>query len=282
MYITNNPEIAKIVEAAGVDRIFVDMEYIKKADRQGGMDTVQSHHTIEDIRKLRSEIRKSEILVRVNPIHDAGSYMGIEHTSSEEEINEVINAGADIVMLPYFKTLEELQRFIRIVNGRAMTMALIETVEAAMLIQEISKFDGLDMIHIGLNDLSLEQGKKFMFQLLADGTVDHICDILKESDKPYGFGGIASPGNGILPAEYIIRAHYQLGSSCVILSRSFCDTAKITDIEKIKNIFEIGVKQIRQIESEASAYTAEQYEENHKEIVKRVQAVLDMMAAKNQ
>ena len=28
MYITNKPEIAQIAESSGVDRIFVDMEYI--------------------------------------------------------------------------------------------------------------------------------------------------------------------------------------------------------------------------------------------------------------
>ena len=45
MYITNNPAIAKIAEDAGVDIIFIDMEFIGKSLRQGGMDTVQSHHT---------------------------------------------------------------------------------------------------------------------------------------------------------------------------------------------------------------------------------------------
>ena len=35
MYITNKPEIARIAESTGVDRIFVDMEYIGKAVRQG-------------------------------------------------------------------------------------------------------------------------------------------------------------------------------------------------------------------------------------------------------
>ena len=33
MYITNRPEIAQIAESAGVDRIFVDLEYIGKALR---------------------------------------------------------------------------------------------------------------------------------------------------------------------------------------------------------------------------------------------------------
>ena len=31
MYITNRPEIAEIVENAGVERIFIDMEYIGNA-----------------------------------------------------------------------------------------------------------------------------------------------------------------------------------------------------------------------------------------------------------
>lgn len=74
MYITNRPEIAQIAETAGVDRIFVDMEYIGKADRQGGMDTVQSHHTIEDVRALRAAIETAELLVRVNPIPWQGRF----------------------------------------------------------------------------------------------------------------------------------------------------------------------------------------------------------------
>ena len=51
MYITNRPEIAQIAESAGVDRIFVDMEYIGKEKRQNGLDTVMSRHSFEDIKK---------------------------------------------------------------------------------------------------------------------------------------------------------------------------------------------------------------------------------------
>lgn len=34
MYITNSPEIASIAQSAGADRIFIDMEYIGKEERQ--------------------------------------------------------------------------------------------------------------------------------------------------------------------------------------------------------------------------------------------------------
>ena len=84
MYITNQPEIAKIAENSGVDRIFIDLEYIGKSDRQGGMDTVQSHHTVDDIKKVASAITKAELLVRINPIHNATN----EYISSEQEIDK--------------------------------------------------------------------------------------------------------------------------------------------------------------------------------------------------
>ena len=122
MYITNRPEIALIAEQNGVDRIFVDMEYIKKSERQKNMDSVQNHHTVEDCVNLRKVLSKAELLVRINPIHDAGD----EYESSEAEIEAVVAAGADIIMLPYFKTPEEVRRFIKAVNGRCRTMLLLE------------------------------------------------------------------------------------------------------------------------------------------------------------
>lgn len=164
MYITNRPDVAKIAENSGVDRIFVDMEYIGKALRQGGMDTVQSHHTIEDVRKIRERINRSELLVRVNPIHKGTGDFG----SSREEIEAVIEAGADVIMLPYFKTVDEVRIFVELVNGRARTFPLVETPEAVAAIDEILRMDGIDELHVGLNDLSLGLGRKFMFELLAD------------------------------------------------------------------------------------------------------------------
>ena len=52
MYITNNVDIAKIVEDSGVERIFVDMEYIGKDLRQRGMNTVKNRHTVEDVKSI--------------------------------------------------------------------------------------------------------------------------------------------------------------------------------------------------------------------------------------
>ena len=67
-YITNRPEITKIAQEAGVDRIFIDMEYIGKDARQGGMDTVQNHHTVNDVMIIRKCLSSSELLVRVKEV----------------------------------------------------------------------------------------------------------------------------------------------------------------------------------------------------------------------
>lgn len=251
MYITNRPEIAQIAESAGVDRIFVDMEFIGKDIRQGGMDTVQSHHTIEDIKNISNAINQAELLIRVNPIHDElDNYM-----SSKEEIDLAIENGAKVLMLPYFKTVDEVRTFISLVDGRAKTMPLLETPGAVEVIDEILNLDGLDEIFIGLNDLSLGYKKKFMFELLVDGTVEKLCFKFKQKGIPYGFGGIASLGKGMLPSEHIITEHYRLGSTCAILSRSFCNTNKINHIGLISSTFVNGVREIREYEERVSKYS---------------------------
>lgn len=38
---------------------------------------------------------------------------------------------------------------------------------------------------------------------------------------PFGFGGIARIGEGDLPSDYILGEHVRLGSTSVILSRTF-------------------------------------------------------------
>lgn len=250
MYITNRPEIAQIAESAGIDRIFVDLEYIGKKKRQGGLDTVQNRHTVEDIANVREAISTSALLVRVNPIHDAmEGYM-----SSKEEINAALCAGADYIMLPYFRTGNEVREFVELVSGRAKTIPLVETLEAVNAIEEILTIDGISELYIGLNDLSLGYGKKFMFELIEDGTVEKLADRFKEKGVSFGFGGIAAIGKGMLPAEYLIKEHYRLGSSSVILSRSFLNVEKEKHLGVISKTFIQGVQDIRNLEKECAVH----------------------------
>ncbi len=268
MFITNNPRTAMIAEAAGVDRIFVDMEFIGKDERQKGLNTVMSHHTIDDVAAVRAVVKRAELLVRINPMHDALP----DYFSSEDEINAAVSAGADIIMLPYFKTLDEVRNFIRIVNGRAKTMLLLETAAAVQIVDQLLEIEGIDEIHIGLNDLSIDLGRKFMFELLADGTVEQLCLKFRKKGVPYGFGGIASIGNGAVPAEYIIKEHYRLGSRFAILSRSFCNAAMISDETLIKKALRKGVAEIRELEGECEIHSRFFFE-NEKKFIRLVERI---------
>jgi len=145
-------------------------------------------------------------------------------------------------MLPFFKTKEEVNKFIGHVNGRAKAMLLVETPEAVRNIDSILGESGIDYIHIGLNDLHLGYRMKFMF-------------------VPYGFGGIARLGTGLLPAENILAEHYRLGSSMVILSRSFCKK-EFANLDSINQTFKDGIADIRKYEAELSLKSEEFFLQN--------------------
>ena len=266
-YITKNPAVARIAQAAGVDRIFVDMEYIGKAQRQGGMDTVQNHHTVEDVARLRPVLDQAELLVRVNPVHPG----------SKDEIDRVIAAGADVIMLPMWQSVEQVRQFIRWVDGRAKTLLLLENQAAVDCLDRVVALPGVDEIHIGLNDLCISQGKKFLFQPLADGTVDAVCAKIKAAGIPFGFGGFGRLGGGTLPAAYIVAEHYRLGSSMSILSRAFCNTAQITDLEEIKRIFTSGVAELRQYEAQLSRAEDDFFALQHKKLQDCVEQIVEGM-----
>ena len=277
MFVTNRVDVAQAAQSAGVDRIFVDMEYIGKSDRQGGMDTVQNMHTLDDVRALRKVLTKSTLHVRCNPIHDATT----DYPSTEEEIDSIIEAGADVIMLPFFQNAEQVSRFIKAVGGRVKTNLLVETPESAENIDEILEVEGIDEIHIGLNDLHLGYGMTFMFELVADGTVEKLCNKIKKKNISYGFGGVARVGTGTLPAECILGEHYRLGSERVILSRAFCDVTKETDFEVIKEKFNTGVRDIRDFEKKLlNTWDEDTYKANQQKTKECVQKIVEIIKNK--
>ena len=273
MFVTNRVDIAEAAQFAGVDRIFVDMEYIGKCDRQGGMDTVQNKHTIDDVKALRKVLNKSTLFVRCNPVHDATD----NYPATEDEIDSIVEAGADVIMLPFFQNATQVRRFIKAVRGRVRTNLLVETPEAVENLDEILEVEGIDEIHIGLNDLHLGYGMTFMFQLVADGTVEKICEKIKKKNISYGFGGVARVGTGTLPAECVLGEHYRLGSDRVILSRAFCDVAKENTFEDIKEKFNTGVRDLREFEKELITWTEEKHLSNHEETKRCVDKIVEMI-----
>ena len=267
-FITNRPDVALVAEKYGVDRIWVDLEVRGKEQRQHNLNTVKSHHSISDIAAIKPLLTRAEMMVRINSWYEG----------SQKEIDAVIAAGADIIMLPYWKTVEEVRNFINAVNGRCRTSLLLETREAVECIDDVLAMGGFDEMHIGLNDLHLSYGMSFMFEPLADGIVESLCDKFKKAGVPYGFGGIAKLGDGMLPAERIIMEHYRLGSTRAILSRSFCDTSKIDKIEDIDQVFRENMEKLREYEVSMANTTQEQYVRNKVEISRTVEEIAERIS----
>ncbi len=270
MFITNIPAVAKIAEKYGVNRIMVDLETLGKEERQKNMNTVKSHHSIEDVRNIAKTLTKSETLVRVNPWN----------ITSKKEIEEVISAGANRIMLPMWKTVHEVNSFLNTVNGRAKTTLLLETKEAVEIIDETLKNPLLDEIHIGLNDLHLSYGLTFMFELLSNGVVESLCKKFKAKGIPYGFGGVARIGEGMLSAESIVMEHYRLGSSRVILSRSFCNIDELSDMKDVEEVFSKNIALLRDYEKSLLTKTQLEYSENTKAINSRVDMIVSKIKEK--
>ena len=265
MYITNDIDVAQIAEKNGVERIWIDLETLGKEERQKNMDCVKSHHTINDIKIMSKVLTSSELMVRVNPWN----------SNSKKEIEDVISAGAQRIMLPMWKTSKEVDEFLRFVNQRTATTLLLETKEAVECIDNVLCNPLLDEIHIGLNDLHLSYNMKFMFELLTNGVVEDLCRKMDSAGVKYGFGGIAQIGTGTLPAEKILIEHYRLKSTRVILSRGFCKITNEDTMQTFAEKFEKNIKQFRSYEKLVSKLTNTDRITNHKDIEEIIDTILE-------
>ena len=258
MILASTVEDAILAQEAGVDRIFYDLEYIGKAERQRGRDTVKYHNDIELIPELRKVINKSSLLVRTNPIH--------AYTAAEVE--KAIQYGADYLMLPMTMDRADVEHYVKLVAGRAKVIIMVETAAAMARIDDILEVPGVDEIFIGLNDLHISLGLHFLFEPLSGGLVDYIAAKCRAKCIPFGFGGIARIGDGILPADMILGEHLRLGSTSVILSRTFKggDSPQAID-------FKSEVDKVRVKINDLKGWTAEDFATNKttiKQIVNRI------------
>jgi len=210
---TNDAELARRADEAGINRIGLDLERIGKAERQPYLNTWISDHEEHQLPELRQSLKKAQLFVRTNPIH----------SRSQEEIDRLIQGGVEVLMLPMFKTTQEAGMFIEFVAGRAEVSLLLETAAAAACIKEIVKLQGIDEIHIGLNDLYLSLGLKSHFELLGSGLMDFLSEVVVEAGIPFGFGGIGRAGDESLPMppDMVYAQYPRLKADRALVSRVF-------------------------------------------------------------
>lgn len=265
MYITNNSEIAAYASSCGINRIFIDLEILGKYERQGHLDTVISNHAVEDINKVKYSSGLSEVLVRINPFHE----------NTNNEVEQVIAEGADIIMLPMFHSKEDVNAVGRMINGRAKFIPLIETKLAAESLETYVDSEYVSEFYIGLNDLHRELGFSFMFELLSTGYLEKLVEVIKTSGKPFGFGGVARVGEGTLPASLILGEHARLGSSAVILSRAFHQRSKTLTELKSKLDLELEVSRLYSEIKRLKSRTHEQVQHDKDELKRIVDGIVE-------
>ncbi len=264
MILAADPESAAQAQYAGVDRIFYDLEYIGKAERQHGRNTVISNNTLENIPKVREIITTSELLVRTNPIN----------AYSKNEVDCAIKYGADILMLPMVIDHHDVEQFVEMVDGRAKVCIMIETDAALARLDKIIAVSGVDEIFVGLNDLHISMGLSFMFELLSGGLVQYIADKCNKVGMPFGFGGIARIGEGDLLSDNILGEHVRLGSQSVILSRTFKGVVGVDKYARPIDL-RVEVEKIRNRLTEISQWNEEQFANNKILIQQAVDNILN-------
>lgn len=257
IYIAHRNPHVWAADLAGVDRVMVDLETLGKYERQGHIDTLISSHSVNDVALVRSILKTASLMVRINPIHD----------ESLAEIDAVIAGGAETVMLPMFTSVQEVETFVALINGRARVSLLLETAQALARAEQILSVNGIHEVHFGLNDLHLALQLRFMFELLAGGLVDHLANLCTRRGLKFGFGGIARPGQGLLPAESILIEHARIGSTQVILSRDFRHLVDGRPSDAIVPEFTAAVASVRQIYAHALKLTPAEIARNREDVV---------------
>jgi citrate lyase beta subunit len=211
--ITDDVRLAAEAERAGIDRIMIDLEREGKAQRQAGRNLFQSSHRLESVGPVRDALARAALVVRINPVS--------ERTS--REVDAVLAAGADVIMLPYFFTPTEVEAFVRIVAGRSRVSLLVETKSAADGLADCLAAGPVDEVHVGLNDLSIELGCGVMLEPMCTGLVERLAATLRTARVPFGVGGIGRLSCETLPVhpERLLAEQVRLGCSRGWLGRTF-------------------------------------------------------------
>lgn len=212
---TDDPELAAEADAAGIDRIGPDLEIIGKAERQAGLGYRISCHRGDTLVAVGQALSAALLFARTNPVH----------SGSEAEIEALLEAGVEALMLPMFRTAHEVERFASLVDGRALIVGLLEQREAVDRIDEILSLEALGELHVGLNDLALSLGQHDRFALLEMEIIDRIANAVHSAGIPLGIGGVGRVGDKGLPvdSDFMYRQLARLGASTSLVARSFME-----------------------------------------------------------
>ncbi|MBV9309795.1 MAG: hypothetical protein JOZ73_03130 [Solirubrobacterales bacterium] len=189
------------------------MERLGKAERQSGLGTWISSHRAAQLPTIAAELRSARLFARVNPLSG----------SSKAEVEGLLALGVDVLMLPMFETVGELARFVQLVAGRARVVPLLETRGAAESIEELVRLEGIEEVHIGINDLALSLGTRHRFEVLSLPLVSRVAQTVTAAGLRLGIGALGNlaPANLPVSPDLLYARYVGLGAGASLLARSF-------------------------------------------------------------
>ncbi len=212
--ITSDPETIAFADAAGVNRIGIDIERIGKVDRQRHVPGARiSVHQLDELTEVASHVTRAEVFARLNPLHEG----------SRTEVERALALGARVLMLPYFTDPREVFRFVELIGGRASPVLLLETAAAVARLPEIVTAPGVAEICVGLNDLHLSLGLSNVFDVVVSDVMDTIAARVRDAGLRFGFGGVARFDDQTLPVppDLVYAQYPRLHATSAWLARSF-------------------------------------------------------------
>ena len=197
------------------DRVVVDWERLGKHERQAGAhgllgtDTTIRPDDADAVARVRAE-GFDRVVCRIDPVGPR----------TAEQVAEVRRQGGGAVLVPMWRTLDELTTVLDAADGLEVG-AMVETVDALEHCAALHSM-GIAFVFIGLVDLAIDRGTCSIFAPLADGTLDRIAGDL--AGVPFGFGGLTLPDRGHpIPNRLLVGEMVRLGASFSFMRRSFLD-----------------------------------------------------------
>lgn len=204
----SRPEPVLRARAAGIASFIVDWEWREKEERQRGADTEIGGDSVADLARLET-LGAERRFCRLNRF---GPW-------TASEVEDAFAARATDLLLPMVVAIDEVDRFLALVDGRARAGILVETLEAVALARELAR-RSLDLVYVGLNDLAISRGSASIFAAVADGTVERVRDAFP--DAAFGFGGVTVVDGGApIPCSLLLGEMARLRCSWSFLRRSF-------------------------------------------------------------
>ena len=241
-----------------LEAVVVDWERSGKAGRQHhalsriGTDTQISSDTETDLWRV-SRDSLVPVWCRVNTIGGAGP----------GSIAAAIAGGADEVLIPMVRTVEDAERALEAAAGQVGVGVLIETSEAVDIVAALAALP-LTRAYVGLMDLALDRGSTTIFEPFLDGTLELLRGAFA---GPLGVAGLTVPWGGApVPSRLLAGEIVRLGYDFSLVRRSFIRDASGDPRSAFRSV--------RQMLAELDARTAPQIDADQASFAVHIEPML--------